>query len=185
MLGSTPAIQWYKVRLCHIDTQEIAVVCGGYIRYQVGDILLDSRLLHPSWMDFDSVCGALLGSTPAMQRYNLRLCRIRTQEFAVFYEGRIRYQAGDTLLDGGLLHNHSTDVGSICGGLLGSTPATQRYKVHLCRIKAQEIAVFGGGCINYQAGDILNRWRIIPQPLYRFWLSLREVVGPDASFPTV
>jgi len=32
-------------------------------------------------------------------------------------------------LDGRLLHNHCSDPGSDCGILLGSTPATQRYKV--------------------------------------------------------
>jgi len=66
-LGSTPAIQWYKVSLCRIKIQEVAVFCGGYIRYQAGNILLNSRLLHNSRMDFDSVCRRLLGSPPATQ----------------------------------------------------------------------------------------------------------------------
>ena len=75
--------------------------------YQAGDILLDGGLLHNRWADFDSVCGRLLGSTPASQRYKVRLCRIRTQEIAVFCGGCIRYhwQAGNLLLDGRLLHN--------------------------------------------------------------------------------
>ena len=42
--------------------------------------------------------------------------------------------------DGTCLHNHWTDSGSDCWMLLGSTPASQRYKVRLCRIRAQEIA---------------------------------------------
>jgi len=29
LLGSMPATQWYKVRPCHIQAQEIAVFCGG------------------------------------------------------------------------------------------------------------------------------------------------------------
>jgi len=52
-------------------------------------------------------------------------------------------------LDGRLLHNHCSDPESDCGRLLGSAPATQWYKVLPCRIKAQEIAVFCGGCIRY------------------------------------
>jgi len=46
LLGSMPATQWYKVRPCHIETQEIAVFCGGWIKYQAGDTLLDGRYLH-------------------------------------------------------------------------------------------------------------------------------------------
>jgi len=43
-------------------------------------------------------------------------------------------------LDDRFLHNHSSDPGSDCGRLLGWTPATQRYKGHLCRIETHEIA---------------------------------------------
>jgi len=52
---------------------------------------------------------------------------------------------GGILLDGRLLHDYLTDSNSVCGRLLGSTPATRRYKVRLCGIKAQEVAVFCGG----------------------------------------
>jgi len=155
LLGLTPAFQRYKVRLCRIKTQEFAVFCGGCIRYLAGDILLDGRSLHNRWKDLDSVCGRLLGLTPAFQRYKVCLCRIKTQEFAVFCRGSIRYHAGDILLDGRLLHDHLTDFDSVCRRLLGSTPATQRYKVHLCRINTQEFAVFCGGSIRYHAGDTL------------------------------
>jgi len=48
-------------------------------------------------------------------------------------------------LDVRFLHNRSADPGSDCGGLLGSTPATQRYKGRLCRIKTHEIAGPCGG----------------------------------------
>jgi len=58
-------------------------------------------------------------------------------------------------LDGRFLHNHRSDPDSDCGRLLGSTPATQRYKVRPCRIKAHEVAVFCAGCIRYQAGNTL------------------------------
>jgi len=151
----TPAFQRYKVRLWRIKAQEIAVFCGEDPYSSPGDILLDGRLLNNRWTDLDDLCGRLLGLMPASQRYKVRLCRIGTQEFAVFCGGCIRSQAGDILLDGILLHDRLTDLDALCGRLLGLTPASQRYKVRLCRIEAHEFAVFCGGCIRYQAGDIL------------------------------
>jgi len=74
LLGWTPDTQWYKVRPCHIRTHKIAVFCTGCIRYPAGDILLNGRYLHNRSLDFDSVCGRLLGLTPAFQRYKVRLC---------------------------------------------------------------------------------------------------------------
>ena len=68
---------------------------------------LDGRLLHDHTSDPGSVCGRLLGLTPAIQRYKVRLCRIKTQEFAVFC-GEDLYSTcspGYLLLDGRLLHN--------------------------------------------------------------------------------
>ena len=62
---------------------------------------------------------------PASQRYKIRLCRIMTHEFAVFRRGCIRYQAGNILLDGGLLHNRRTDSDALCRGLLAMTEASQ------------------------------------------------------------
>jgi len=59
------------------------------------------------------------------------------------------------LLDCRSLHNHLTDSTSIWGRLLGSTPATQRYKVPPCGIKAQDFPVFCGGSLRYYAGGIL------------------------------
>jgi len=58
-------------------------------------------------------------------------------------------------LDGRFLHSHCSDPESDCGGLLGSTPATQRYKGRLCRIKTQEIAVCCGEDHYSSPGDIL------------------------------
>jgi len=103
---------------------------------------LDGRFLHNHSSDPESDCGRLLGWTPATQWYKVRLCHIKTHEIAVFCAGCIRYQAGDILRDGGYLHNRWSDFDSVCRRLLGLTPAFQRYKVRLCRIKAQEIAVF-------------------------------------------
>jgi len=161
LLGSTPATQWYKVRPCSIEAHEIAVFCGGCIMYQAGDILLEGRLLPNRLTDFDGLGGRLLGSTPAFQLYKVCLCRIRTQEFAVFCREDLYSSPGNILLDSGLLHNRSTDFDALCGRLLGSTPAFQRYNVCLCRIEAYEFAIFCGGCIRYQAGDILLDGRLL------------------------
>ena len=167
-MGSTPAIQRYTVRLYRIKTQEIAVFCAEDLYSKSssrGDILLDGRLLHNRRTDLDALCGRLLALTPASQRYKVRLCRIRTQEIAVFCGEDLYSSHGNILLDGELLHNRWTDLGALCGRLLALTPASQRYKIRLCRIETQDIAVFCGGCIRYQAGDILldgrllhNRW---------------------------
>jgi len=63
--------------------------------------------------------------------------------------------------DGRFLHNHCSDPECDCGRSLGSTPATQWYKVRPCRIKAQEVAVFCRGCIRYQAGNIFLDGRLL------------------------
>jgi len=109
----------------------------------------DSGFLHNHYSDPESDCGGLLVSAPAMQWYKVGPCRIKTHEIAVFCAGCIRYQAGDILFDGILLHNHSTDFDALCGRLLGLTPAFQSYKVRLCRVETQKFAVFYGGSIRY------------------------------------
>jgi len=120
-----PAFQQYKVRLCHIRAQEVAVLCGEDLYSSLGDILLNSRLLHSQWTDFDALCGALLGSMPASQRYKVRLCCMDTQESAVFCGGYIRSQGGNILLDGRLLNDRLTDLDALCGRLLAMAQASQ------------------------------------------------------------
>ena len=71
-----PAIQSHKVRLCCIKGDEIALFCGGYIRYQAGNILLNGRWLHGHWLGSGSVCRMLLGSMPSSQPYKVHLTRI-------------------------------------------------------------------------------------------------------------
>jgi len=68
----------------------------------------------------------------------VRPCRIKAQEVTVFCGEDLYCSRGDLLLDGRLLHDHSCDPESDCWRLLSPTPATQRYKVRLCRIEAQE-----------------------------------------------
>jgi len=80
------------------------------------------------------------------------------------------------------LHSHCSDPASDCGRLLGSMPATQRYKGRLCRIKAHEITDPSGGCLYRYAGDPRARWRFPPRPRGRFWIRLRGNVGLNASF---
>jgi len=48
---------------------------------------LDGRSLHNHSSDPGSDCGRLLGSMPATQRYEGRLCPIRTHEIADYYGG--------------------------------------------------------------------------------------------------
>ena len=48
-------------------------------------------------------------------------------------------------LDSRSLHNRFSNPGSDCGRLLGSTPATQQYTRHLCRIRTHEVADHYGG----------------------------------------
>jgi len=50
-------------------------------------------------------------------------------------------------LDVRFLHDRVVDPGSDCGRLLGSRPATQRYKGRLSRITTHEIADPCGGCL--------------------------------------
>ena len=140
LLGSMLATQWYNVCPSSIRTQEFAIFCRGCLRYHAGNILLDSGLLHNHWMDSDTLCGSLLGSTPATQLYKVHLCPIETQEVAFFGGACISYQAGDIVLNSGSLYNSSLDFDTLWGRSLGSTPATQWCMVRLCRIKAHESA---------------------------------------------
>jgi len=102
-----------------------------------------------------------LGSTLASQRYTVGLCRIKTQESAVFCGRCIRSQAGDALRDGRLLHSRLTDLDALGRRLLVLMPAAQRYNVHLCRIETREVAVFCRECIPYQRGDLLLNRRLL------------------------
>ena len=83
-------------------------------------------------MDFHSVSRMLLGSKPDTQWYEVRVCRIEVQEITGFCEEELYSGPGDPLLDGRLLPTHLADLHSVCERLLGSTPAIQRFKVHLC-----------------------------------------------------
>jgi len=72
-------------------------------------------------------------------------------------------------LDVRFLHDRSAYSGSDCGRLLGSMPATQRYKGRLCRIKTPDIADHYGGCLDRSPGPSRARCQITQRPLGRFW----------------
>ena len=76
-----PASQRYKVHFCRIETHEIAVFCGEDLYSSPGDLLLDGRLLHNRWTDFDALCGRLLGSPPATQWYRTHLSATFIHDF--------------------------------------------------------------------------------------------------------
>ena len=90
---------------------------------------LDVRSLHSHWADSGSDCGMLLGPTPASHWCMVHLSVNSFHEVA----GLNRVLAIPEL-DDRCLHTHLSDPGPYCGGLLRSTPATQRYKECLCRI---------------------------------------------------
>jgi len=144
LLDLTLATQRYKGHPCRMKVQDFADFSGGGLYSNPGGILLDCRLLHNCCRDSNSLCGRLLGFTPATQRYNGHPCGIKTQDFAVCCRGGLMYYAGGTLLDCKFLHNRWTDFNSVCGRLLGSTPATQRYRVRPCPMKAHEVTVLCG-----------------------------------------
>jgi len=114
-------------------------------------------------MDSDSVCWRLLGLMPATQRYRGHPCGIKTQDFTDFSEGGLRYHAGGIILDGRLLHNCQTDSNYIPTGrgLLGSTPATPRYRECPGGIKTQDFADLSGGGLRYHAGGTLLEGRLL------------------------
>jgi len=121
-VASKPRNSLTLVRVIFIDTQAIPEP--------------DGRIHHNQGSDPESDCGRLLCSTLAMQWYKVCPCCIRAHERAVFCARGIRYQAGDTLLDGRYVHNRWSNFGSVCGRfkLLGLIPDFQQYKIYLGRI---------------------------------------------------
>ena len=54
------------------------------------------------------------------------------------------YHAGAILLNCRFLYNRWTDFNSVCGRLLGLTPATRRYKAHSYAVNNQEVNTLTG-----------------------------------------
>jgi len=59
----------------------LSVFCGEDLYSSPGDLLLDGRLLHNRWTDFDALCGRLLGPPPATQWYRIHLSATFTDDF--------------------------------------------------------------------------------------------------------
>ena len=95
-----PASQRYKVHFCRIETHEIAVFRGEDLYSSPGDLLLDGRLLHNRWTDFDALCGRLLGSPPATQWYRIHLSATITHDFTgTWLGGSLRRPEGGLELE--------------------------------------------------------------------------------------
>jgi len=82
------------------------------------------RFLHDHWADSGSDCGRMLGSMPALQWRNIHLSATFIHEVTGLNTVLAIPELNDRFL-----HNHCSDPGSDCRRLLGSMPATQRYKV--------------------------------------------------------
>ena len=82
----------------------------------------------------------------ATRQYEVRRCRGKTQEIAVFCEGGLDWPGG-ILLDGRFLHNDCVYSNSVSWMLLSSWVATQRYKIRLYRMKTQDVTVLSSGSL--------------------------------------
>jgi len=180
-----PASQRHKVRLCRIETQDIAVFCGEDVYSSPFDILLDSGLVHNGWTDFDVLCWSQLGSMSASQRNKVRHCRIEAQEIDVLCGEDLYWRSscpGDILLDSRLLPNRWMAFDAFCGRLLGSMSASQRNKVRHCRIEAQEIPVFSGEDLYSSRRNTLLDGRLLPNRWTDLDYVCRRLFGsPPAS----
>ena len=145
---------------------------------------LDGRLFHNRCTDSDSAFWRLLGSTSAIHQYKVRLCHIKTHEIAVLGGGGLR-RPGGILLNGRFLHNHWVYSNSVPWRLLGSTSATQRYKVCPYRMKTHDVMVSYGGTMQVVPWRNFTLWLIPPQRLHGFQFCLLEVVGLVSSYATV
>ena len=108
---------------------------------------LDGGFLHNHCSNPGSNCGAMLGSTPATQRYKGRLCRIRTHEIADPCGWCLIGTVAIPDLNGRFLHDRWTNLESDSGRLSGSTPATQRYKIDPSATSTHHVTGLNGvGC---------------------------------------
>jgi len=159
-----PAIQWYKIHpqrdIIHEVTGLNVVGCGRSLNSMADSSTTTAPILNLIAGDCWARCQLRSGIKDVSVSSKLR----RSLTF-------VRVVFIDTLaipeLDGRFLYNHCSDPESDCGRLLGSTPATQRYKGRLCGIETQEIADLCESCLYRYPGDPRARWQIPPQPLLR------------------
>jgi len=166
-LGSMPAIQRYKI---HPQRAIIHEVTGlkrmGCWRSQ--NSMADSSTTTGPILDLIAGgCWARRQLRSGIKDVSVALKLMKSLTLVrVVFIGTL----GIPKLDGRFLHNCWADPGSDCGRLLGSTPATQRYKGRLCRIETHEIANPCESCLYRYPGDPRTRWQIPPQPLGRSWI---------------
>jgi len=157
-----PATRWYKVRLCRIKTH------GSASPSESG---LCTKVMKNSIADSSTSASPILDLIAGDCRPQHRLHNdIRSFPPAIFiHEVTVLNSVlAITELDGRFLHNHLSDPESDCGRIFGSTPATPRCKIHLCRINTQEIANPCESGLHFKyPGVPRTRWLIPPQPLIR------------------
>jgi len=135
-LGSMPAIQWYKIHSQKAIIHEVTELNRVGCRRSQNAIADSATTVGPI---LDLIAGGCWARRQLRSGINdvsvaSELMKLLTLVGVVFI-GTLALPE----LDGRFLHNHRSDPESDCRRSLGSTPATQRYKEHLCGIRTQEI----------------------------------------------
>ena len=126
----TPAPQWYKGCLCSIKTQEIADPCKSCLYRYHGDPIAQWKVppqpLGPILDLIKGGCWARCQLRRGIKDVSVasRLWKSLTLVRVVFMDTLAIPEHNDRFL-----YNHHSESGSVCGRLLGTTPATQRYKL--------------------------------------------------------
>ena len=141
LLGSTSATQRYKVRPYCMKTHEVMVSYEGTVQVlhwqNSTRWLIPPQRLHRIQFCLMEVVGLV---SSYVMVYGLSLSHVNSGSHGELW----RYYPGGFSLNGRFLHNRCTDSNSVCWRLLGSSLATQRYKVRLYRMKTQEVMVSCG-----------------------------------------
>jgi len=181
-LGSMPAIQQYKIHPQRAIIHEVTGLNGVGCWRSLNSMADSSTTTAPI---LDLIAGGCWARRQLRGGIKNVFVASKLRKSVTF----MRVVFIDTLaiseLNGRFLHNHCSDPGSDCGGLLGSTPATQRYKGRLCRIRTQEIADPYESCLYRYPGAPRARSQIPPQPRLRSSIGLREVVGLKAGLKMI
>jgi len=139
-----PAIQRYKINPHRVIIHEVTGLNGvGCWRSQ--NLMADSSTTAAPILDL------MAGGCWAQRQLHSGIKDVSVASKVRKSLTLVRVVCIDTLaipeLDGRFLHKCLADPGSECGRLLGSTPATQRYKGRLCCIRTQEISDLYGSCL--------------------------------------
>jgi len=154
-LGSMPAIQQYSIHpqraIIHEVPGQNGVRCWGSLNSMADSSTMGSAIMDLISGDCWARCQLRRGikdiSVTPKPLKSLGLVRVVLIDTLAIIEGGSRF-----------LHACFSDPGYGCGRLLGSTPATQRYKGRLCRTKTLEIAHTCGCCFYRYPHDPRTRW---------------------------